>query len=262
MAKKKEVKKNIIEATKEVAVKMQSIAGKDFKMYENNEDISCHIITASGTSKLGPITALYISCNTCPVSSCGCKDICYARYGNCRIWFLKVSARYTGISIWQLKEWLKNYAHTDMIRYAESGDMCKTGTNDINEKLLNYLIDCFKQLHAYTYTHAEKTEKNLKLMKKATEEGFVVSSSCETLEDVKKVMKAGVNAVLTVSTMEEKVKTVDGVKIVRCPNAGDKNIKCCNCKLCLMKKRDFAIAFPVHGCKASKAIKSGKLLNI
>ena len=67
---------------------------------------------------------------------------------------------------------------------------------------------------------------------------------------------------IAVNEMQEKVKTVDGVKVVKCPNADNKDIKCLNCGLCYQKNRAFAIAFPVHGAKKEKAKKSGFLTNL
>lgn len=266
MAKKVEVKiaRHLIEATKmakEIAAKNKSIKGFDFDDFENDDEFNIHIVAVSGAAKLGPITCTFTCVASCP-HCCGCRKICYAKNGNCRNWFMKTSAGLIGMAPWELKNWLKNHAHTDLIRHNETGDICTPGTNDIDEWLLELLIDAYKPYHAYTYTHAEKTERNLKLMKKATDEGFVISASCETLEEVKKVMKAGVNAVITVGTMEDKVKTVDGVKIVRCPYYADNTRQCANCKLCSLPKRNYAIAFPVHGCKANKARKSGELLDI
>lgn len=239
------------------------LKGLKLSELEKREEIRIHFVGVSHDTKTGIMSATYSSCNTCP-QRCPLRrgGGCYAENGHCNIHFVGVSAGITGTSPDELKDAIDNTPHCNIVRHNVAGDIAKPGTSDIDEKLLDTLCKAYKGLTAYTYTHCDHTERNFNLMKKAIDNGFVVNSSCETMEQVKKAMNAGVPAVIAVNTMNGKVATVDGVKVVKCPNSDDKTRTCNGCRLCMMKERKFAVAFPVHGTKKATATKSGNLIDI
>lgn len=264
MAKAKETKKQ--------ENKKQSVAGLKFIDLEKKEEVKIHFVPVSRDAKVGIMSATYTSCNTCP-NRCPFKHAaddkekdgpCYGKWGPCGLHFRAVSAGISGVAPEELKEKIQSGAHCSTVRHNVAGDIAVPGTDNIDENLVNVLCDAYKSagVQAYTYTHCEQNDKNLKIMKESTKNGLVINASCEKLEEVKKVMEAGVPAVIAVNTMKEKVATVDGVKIVRCPNWENKEKTCQNCRLCMMKERKFAIAFPVHGPQAKKVQKSDLLMDI
>lgn len=261
MAKANEVKKQN---------KKQSVAGLKFSDLEKRKEVKINFVPVSHDAKVGIMSATYTSCNTCP-NRCPFKHDpinkekdgpCYAKYGPCGMHNRAVSAGITGVAPEELKAKIKSGAHCSTVRHNVSGDIAIPGTDDIDENLVKTLCDAFKGMEAYTYTHCEQNDKNLKIMKESTKNGLVINASCEKLEEVKKAMNEGVPAVIAVNSMKEKAATVDGVKIVRCPNWDNKEKTCSSCRLCMMKERKFAIAFPVHGPQAKKVQKSDLLMDI
>lgn len=253
---KKNEEKNIIEKQQEVI------------------EILVRFVAQSKNPKTGNISQTYTSDITCPVrcpfrKKINGKETCYCKGGYCGIHWRAVS-KY-GKTPDKLKEVIEESAHTAVIRHNIGGDMATPGTSDIDVRLLNDLIAAFKNVKAYTYTHCEASERNFELAKKAEKEAnFIINFSTEKIEDAKKVMEHGLNAVIAVNTMENDVAVVDGIKIVKCPNSAgklDKNgdkMQCKMCGICWRKNRDFVVAFPAHGTKANvkKIQKNGFLMDI
>ena len=218
-------------------------------------------VAVSDNSKTGKMSAVYTAtCESktgaCPVR-CPFADACYAKNGPCNIhWENTV---FSETNIYNLNETIKNgKKHKKILRHNVAGDMAISGSNELNQALVEKLSTIYNDNFevAYTYTHCSVNQRNIDIVKAATKNNFVINFSTEKVSDCKKCLDAGVNCVIACETMQEKTVTIDGVKIVKCPNSCDKNIKCINCGLCYMKNRNFAIAFPVHGAKKEKAIKA------
>lgn len=201
---------------------------------------------------------------SCPAHNCKLK--CNGCYGDnfpcCLHWIETMKSK---VNVFNLAAAIAAAKKIKPImRHNVTGDLAITGSDDINQILLEKLTAIYKKFFqiAYSYTHCKITDRNIALVKKAMSENFVINFSTETVSDCKKCLAAGVNCVIAVNDMQQKTTTVDGVKIVKCPNSCDKNIKCVNCGLCYMKNRNFAIAFPVHGTKKEQVKKSGMLINL
>lgn len=225
-----------------------------------NENVKIWLVEKSGNTKTGIMSVTYTTDNTCP-ERCPLKNNgCYAKNFPCCMQWKKAYSK--GVTPDQLKNVVENSNATEIIRHNVAGDIAKENTNEINESLVKNLVAAYKGHKAYTYTHCEINERNIKIVKEACENGFIINFSTENMEDLKKAMDAGCNAVIACNTISDRVIIKNGVKIVCCPNALNKeNVHCANCGLC-MKKRDFAIAFPIHGNGKKKAQEAGFLSDL
>lgn len=223
-------------------------------------------VAVSDNAKTGKMSAVYTAlknnkCGSCPARCPFASAGCYAKNGPCNIHW-EDTAKNSKTTIANLNETIKNgKKHKNVLRHNVAGDIAIKGTNDINKELVEKLTDIYSENFdvAYSYTHCEITDKNIEIVKAAAKKNFIVNFSTEKVSDCKKCIAAGVNCVIACNTMQPNTAIIDGVKIVKCPNATNKNIKCVNCGLCYKKNRNFAIAFPVHGNQKEKAIKAGFL---
>lgn len=234
------------------------------------DDYRFLFVEKSGNAKTGIISQTYTAtCNckhgSCPVKNCKFKDHgCYAENFMVNANWKRIPL--SGKNIEELREAIENSKKkTDYLRHNIAGDIAVEGTDDINKDLLEKLTDIYHKNFkaAYSYTHCRITDRNLSLVKAAAEKNFVINFSTETVEDAKKVIEAGCNAVIACSTISNKVVKKDGLTIVQCPATIDpeKN-HCANCGLCWQKNRQVAVAFPVHGCRKNAAKKAGFLSDL
>ena len=227
----------------------------------NLNDIKIKFVASSGNKKTGNISQTYTSCNSCP-NRCPFKNAgCYAKQGPVSWQWKKVEK--TGCSPEELKNVVKNSKKvSEVIRHNVAGDIAIPGTDDINESLLNELCDAYKDHKAYSYTHCEVNERNLKLVKAAADKGFVINFSTEDIETAKKVLKAGCNAVIACNTISNRVVKKNDLTIVQCPATIDPEKHCATCGLCWQKDRKVVVAFPVHGNGKKKAKEAGFLSDL
>jgi hypothetical protein len=225
-----------------------------------NESAKVWFIPESGDKKTGRISVTYTDNSSCP-ARCPFKGHgCYAENFPCCLQWKKAPVK--GVVASELKQVINNSAHTNVIRHNVAGDLGKNNSNNIDKDLLDSLITAYEGLTAYTYTHTAINKHNVELVKKASDKGFVINFSTETVKDMKKAVQAGCNAVITVNSMENNVTTVEGVKIVKCPNSYKDNMQCKNCGLCWLKNRKFVVAFPVHGNKKRAAKENASLIDL
>lgn len=222
-------------------------------------------VAVSDNAKTGKMSAVYTATcesktGSCPIRCPFANAGCYAKNGPCNIhWENTVKSE---TSIYNLNETIKNgKKHKKILRHNVAGDMAISGSNELNQALVEKLSTIYNDNFevAYTYTHCSVNQRNIDIVKAATKNNFVINFSTEKVSDCKKCLAAGVNCVIACNTMQPNTVVIDGVKIVKCPNATNKNIKCVNCGLCYQKNRNFAVAFPVHGNQKEKAIKAGFL---
>lgn len=229
-----------------------------------NNDLKIRFLATSKNEKTGDIPQTYSPANTCPIS-CWWRatGACYAKTGHCALHWQDKAGKGQWFSIDQLKKELRaKVVPKSLIRHNVAGDLAVAGTSQIDNNLLSKLTKAYKGFKAYAYTHCPPTPDNLKALKKANKSGFIVSFSCEKLEDVKKIHEANLPAVMAVATMTKNKRVVDGITFIKCPNAVDSRIKCRDCRKCADPKRKSVIVFPCHGLKKATAIKSGYLLNL
>lgn len=159
-------------------------------------------VGTSANKKTGCISQTYTSKNTCP-KRCPFKNSgCYAKYGNTNIHW---TAMKHSCEPQDLKTIIKNTPHTDVIRYNVAGDIAKENTSTIDVKLLNTLIDAYKGLTAYTYTHCTVNKKNIESVKKAITAGFIINFSVEDIKTAKKCHNNNVPCVMALNSMSKHI---------------------------------------------------------
>lgn len=225
---------------------------------EEKHDVKIRVVgNSKGNPKTGPISQTYNSEITCP---CRCPFRCSGCYGEsvntARCWCGCDNGK--GIKPEDLQKATDTTPLTKMIRLNIAGDIAVPGTNEIDDRWVNAYIESFNNKKVFGYTHCEINKENIEKIKKLKEHGIVFSFSCETVEQVKKAFENNCDAVMTVETMEDRVKVVDGIKFVKCPNVTtDGEVKCCNCGICTKPNRNFVIVFPLHGNGKGKAKRTG-----
>lgn len=210
-------------------------------------------IAHSKNAKTGDIVQTYTQKGSCPIRCPFHLSGCYGEnYFTNMQWNRAETA---GVYPHQLRDWIEeNTDEGALIRHNVAGDMAIPGTNNISPLLLGKLLDAFKGRKAYSYTHCEINEDNAELLRVAQDEGFVISFSCETVEEVDKAKALGCQAVLTVEEFPQSTAiTPDGHFLVPCPAQTHENMTCKKCRLCANPKRETVIMFKTHGTKAKKA---------
>ena len=147
----------------------------------------------------------------------------------------------------ELKSIIKNTPHTDVIRHNVAGDIAKSGTSMIDTKLLDTLIEAYRGLKAYTYTHCRVDKRNIEAVKKSIKAGFVINFSVEDIKTAKKCYENNVPCVMAVNSMTKHTIKKEGLTFVQCPATYNENIHCKNCGLCYKKNRKSIVCFPAHG---------------
>ena len=227
----------------------------------NENTVKIRFVASSKNMKTGAISQTYSSCNTCP-ERCPFKNAgCYAKQGPVALVWKKTAE--CGINPQDLKATIQAAKNvTEVIRHNVAGDIAIEGTNEINDQLLDTLCDAYQGHKAYTYTHTEINDHNVAAVIRAAEKGFVINFSTENLQDAKKAVNAGCNAVIACNTISKNVVKKEGLTIVRCPATYKEDITCSNCGMCYQKNRKAVVAFPVHGGGKKKAIKAGFLSDL
>ena len=206
-------------------------------------------VGTSANKKTGCISQTYTTKNTCP-KRCPFKSSgCYAKYGNTNIHWTQMKH---SCEPKELKSIIKNTPHTDVIRHNVAGDIAKAGTSMIDTKLLDTLIEAYRGLKAYTYTHCRVDKRNIEAVKKSIKAGFVINFSVEDIKTAKKCYKNNVPCVMAVNSMTKHTIKKEGLTFVQCPATYNENIHCKNCGLCYKKNRKSIICFPAHGIGKNK----------
>lgn len=104
----------------------------------------------------------------------------------------------------------------------------------------------------WSYTHAWRS-----VPRAAWGDGVSVLASVESGDDARAAMAQGWVPAFVMGTFpSDKVFTLDGVKLIPCPEQTGKAESCTECTLCFddakLRERGMGIAFQAHGLKASK----------
>ena len=94
-------------------------------------------------------------------------------------------------------------------------------------------------------------------IKKANENGFVINLSSDNLEiaDANMALNIAPVVVLLPINAPKVSYTPNGHKVVACHADSTEKVKCANCKLCALPKRDYIIGFRAHGVRKNKVAK-------
>ena len=227
---------------------------------KENTTTKIWFVPESGNTKTGKMSVSYTTSETC-ARRCPFMDKgCYGKNFPCCLQWKKAAVK--GVAPEELADVVKSSKHSEVIRHNVAGDIAVPGTSDVDASLVDCLVKAYRGLKAYTYTHCSIVSKNIEIVKKAMQAGFVINFSTENVADAKKAMQAGCNAVIACASMSANVVEKDGVKIVRCPATYREGVHCVNCGLCMQANRKFAVAFPVHGNGKGKALRAGFLTDL
>ena len=208
--------------------------------------------------KLGlGMAATYTSSNSCPIT-CPYLTSCYAQTGHVKKAWLDVDNNKHAINFKQLQMEFKRhsfYFPNGFIRVNTAGDL--PGTKEqLSAHYINGYIKASKNLKVYTYTHYPlDVGNNIQLIKRATNKGFTINKSCETINQVKQCIKNKIYSVLTVPSTETRkqfnIKDNNNKTIARAilckAQLTNTNIDCATCQLCYDRPKNLVIYFKSHG---------------
>lgn len=213
------------------------------------------VVNLSKNEKTGLMPAVYADMNSCP-TTCSLYNECYAKLGHTGIHF---KAAQNGVDFESLINWIQNmpvyYNLNNLWRYGVSGDFPSIGKNKkyIDKVKLVKMAEANMNRNVLAYTHFRPFKANLEAVQMAKDNGFHINFSCDSIKDIKTVLKAGLSAVTYTSADDTRKSWIDkGIKYVTCPNQSVKKSPTCGeCKLC-SKSRDYVIVFRAHGIKENK----------
>lgn len=233
------------------------------------------LIPSSKNPKTGNIIQSYSARSTCP-NRCPLKgNGCYAdSYHTSRQWdrcdnpedsrYIKDANELGFALLAATADKMKKGANTVLFRHNVAGDIAYPDSNMIDTGRLEALTEACKRVNSvvggalkgYTYTHCAVNLQNVKAVRKASEDGFLVNFSCETVEEVKEAKALDCDAVLASADVDASVEALkaEGLKAIQCPAQTKEGVSCETCKLC-SRKREVVVIFAVHGNGAKKARK-------
>ncbi len=221
-------------------------------------------VEKSGNSKIGVVSATYVSQASCPTTCKFQGSGCYAESGM------------TAFTTRRLNE--SHLTDANEIAHAEALEIAKlTGRyplrvhvvgdarTDNAARILSIAMSKHQQKHgmpAWTYTHAWRT------VRRTSWGNANVQASCETAEDVVHANYRGYATALVVDRFEsdKAYTTADGSKIIPCPQQTGRAKTCDDCRLCMnglesRRAKGVSIGFAVHGGQhklAASALIQGK----
>lgn len=233
------------------------------------------LIPKSSNAKTGNIIQSYSSRSTCP-KRCPLKNNgCYAdSYHTSRQWdrcddpednrYIKDGNELGFALLAATAEKMRKGATDVLFRHNVAGDIAYPDSNMIDKERLEAITEACKRVNSvvggalkgYTYTHCAIAMQNVKAVRKASEGGFLVNFSCETVEEVREIKALECDAVLASADVEASIEALkaEGLKAVQCPAQTKENVSCETCKLC-SRKREAVVIFAIHGNGAKKARK-------
>lgn len=202
-----------------------------------------HLVAISSNSKIGPMPATYRGRETCPTDCAFLNNGCY---GDGRIFGL--AHKYaSSLTIDKAREILRRArADARYLRDRVVGDLVNSrGLFDMHYVRAIARLAREHGLTVFGYTHAWRMlSRDDVAAIRAT--GYVMNASCETVEDVRHAISLGMPTVITNDNVPEGL-TVDGKRIITCPQQIRANVTCASCGLCAKPERKVIIRFLVHG---------------
>jgi len=140
-----------------------------------------------------------------------------------------------------------------LFRHNVVGDLVLLADGTIDEAALTEFAQAAKSKRPIVYTHAPQTTRNLDILARS---GVVVNVSCETVEQARRAISHGVNAVLTVKRSEVTETTRNGktLRLVPCPAETREDVTCKTCELCSRDRvaSGVVVTFHAHGGQTKK----------
>ena len=225
-------------------------------------NIGATAVEISGNSKIGLVSATYVSQSSCH-SDCPFKgdNGCYAEYD-----LVGITTRRLNRSEVTDPEQLAQNEATAIgkltgrfpLRLHVVGD-CQTDSTARTVAAAASSHTAKHQQPVWSYTHAWRSVEH------SSWQGVSILASCETTEHVKAAQAKGYAAAMVVPQHDSPNAYVkDGIKILPCPQQTGKSANCEQCKLCMradfLKSAKLTIAFETHSKGEDKA--NAALFNI
>tara|TARA_R100000808_G_scaffold2016_3_gene8556 strand:+ start:10229 stop:10900 length:672 start_codon:yes stop_codon:yes gene_type:complete len=167
-----------------------------------------------------------------------------------------------GVSWYEMLEEVRSLPDNELWRYGVVGDLPKYRTDSyfIDTTKLIELIDANRGKRGFAYTHHVNVDDfgisgfkgNAPEIKYATQEGFTINCSANTLDDALEFFNDGLPTVTLLHESRTKNFEVDGRRVNICPKFQRKDVTCKSCGLCQWADRDYIIGFPAHGTRKGK----------
>ena len=212
-----------------------------------------HFTVASGNSKTGPMLVTTQSSDTCPTTCPFSGQGCYAKYGNLRRHWDKVSSGERAKNWDSFLDAVRMQQKGALWRLSQAGDL-PGYQGKIDRNKLEQIIAANKGRRGFTYTHKPLTKTNKDLIKHANENGFTINLSADSLKDADKKAALNIGPVavpIAINKEDWPTHTPEGRKIVVCL-ADTKGLTCTQCGLCAVAGRKSVVGFPAHGSGKKK----------
>lgn len=207
---------------------------------------------SAGNSKTGAMLLVRSPRSTCP-DSCGLKgNGCYAE--NFPLAFHWLKQETSGVDFATVLYAIRTLPRESVWRLFEAGDFEPSPENPelISPSQVLSLLSANKGKRGFGYTHYPVLP-NLEAFQLMNSSGLTINVSADTFEQAAVYFSLGLPTTLLVSENFPKDKTVDGLRVVVCPNQSLKSKPTClQCQMCAKPDRDYVIGFRVHGTKARK----------
>ena len=204
-------------------------------------------------AKTGPMPVSTTESSTCP-STCGLIDECYGTTGPLAIHWIQVDDGRRGVNWNTFCDIIYKLPKNQIWRHNQAGDLPGDGKH-IDGPALYKLVQANDGKRGYTYTHYPLTTYNVACIESAIKDGFTISVSCDSLEEVEKKRKLTTAPLVVVLHSEEgrpSFTADSGHTVVVCPATIRDDVQCVTCELCVLPDRKYVIGFPAHGVHKKK----------
>lgn len=210
---------------------------------------SAMAVERTGNAKVGPVSVTMASQASCPSDCPWLHSGCYAESGPQGIHTSRLNkSTDTDAELIARTEAraILGLSGTRPLRLHVVGD-CRTSNA---ARILGYAVTKYMQ-PVWTYTHAWRT------VARDAWGRISVLASCETAAQVREAHKRGYATALVVAEhTSDSAYTVDGIKVVPCPQQTGKSENCTTCRLCWddgkLKAIGATIGFSAHGARAKR----------
>lgn len=207
---------------------------------------------SAGNSKTGAMLLVRSPRSTCPDACLLKGNGCYAENFPLVLHWMKQET--TGVDFATVLYAVRTLPKGSIWRLFEAGDFEPSSENPelISSQQVISLIAANKDKRGFGYTHYPVLP-NLEVLQLMNASGLTINVSADSLEQAKLYFELGLPTTLVVAEKTPKDVTVDGVRIVVCPNQSTPSKPTClQCQMCQKPDRDYVIGFRAHGSKKRK----------
>ncbi len=217
-------------------------------------ELRFHLTRKSSNAKTGPIPVSTSSRATCAPSCPFLLNGCYGDVGPLAIHWGAVTKGERGEPLPRFLANIASLPADQLWRMNQAGDLAHTNGR-ISRRFIRGIIAANKGRRGFTYTHHDLSQgENLSLVRQANRQGFRVNVSTESEPAADRAIAAGLPAVITVPSAEERTtwQTPAGNTVLICPAQRSDTLTCADCQLCHKRGARVVIAFKAHGASRRK----------